>query len=231
MKFKLVLSLIFLVLSVTANFAQTELTIKKKSSMKIPGMPAMPAMPPGMPNPMDSMNNRKSTVYIKGSRMRTDTKVKAGDKAPMILTTIIQCDKQRHIQFTSKKKKYYVESTNAPTSVNVKSSTKGGFVTVTGSVTDTGERAKLFGYDARHLKETITFTPSKDACMKQPMQIDIEGWYSVGFGFEIVVIVDDLAFFIAQPESNDDAMNRRDAARFVAPLKGSMREINPDSMS
>lgn len=146
--------------------------------MKIPGMPVMPQMPLGMPNPMESMENRKSTVYIKGSRMRTDLKVKAGDKAPTILTNIVQCDKQRRIHFTSKKKKYYIESTSAPTLAGVKNSSKGGNVTVTGSVIDTGERAKLFGYDARHLKETIIFTPSKNACMKQPMQIDIEGWYA-----------------------------------------------------
>ncbi len=168
----------FLVFCVSANFAQTELTIKKKSSMKIPGM-EMPAMPPGMKNPMESMENRKSTVYIKGARMRTDMDAKSPDgRGRMNYTTIVQCDKQRYVQFTSKKKKYYVESTTAPTSVSIKSSKKGGYVTVTGSVTDTGERAKLFGYDAKHLKETITFTPSKDACMKETMKIETEGWYA-----------------------------------------------------
>jgi hypothetical protein len=179
MKFKLFLCLMVLIFGFSANFAQTELTIRKKSSMKIPGMPAMPQMPAGMPNPMDSLENRKSTVYIKGPRMRTDMNIKSTDgKAPMLLTTIIQCDKQRRFQFNNKKKKYYVESTSAPTSANVKNANKGGYITVTGSVNDTGERAKLFGYDARHLKETITFTPSKNACMKQSMQIEIEGWYA-----------------------------------------------------
>lgn len=179
MKFNLVLSLMVLTLFVSANFAQTEITIKKKSSMKIPGMPAMPTLPPGMSNPMESMENRKSTVYIKGARMRTDMNLKSPDgKGPMTFTTIVQCDKQRRVQFSNKKKKYYLESTSAPTSAEVKNSTKGGYVTVNGSVTDTGERAKLFGYEARHLKETITFTPSKNACMKEPMQIETEGWYA-----------------------------------------------------
>ncbi len=179
MKFKSALSILFLTFCVSINFAQTNLTIKKKSSMKMPGMPEMPAMPPGMKNPMDSMENRKSTVFIKGSRMRTDMSVKSSDgKGPMIFTNIVQCDKQRTISFSNKKKKYFLDPMAAPTSASVKNSRKGGYVTVTGSVTDTGERAKLFGYDARHLKEIITFTPSKNACMKDKMQIEIEGWYA-----------------------------------------------------
>ena len=181
MKFKLVLGLMFLVFCMSANFAQTQLTIKKKSSMKIAGLPEMPKMPAGTANPMDSMNNRKSTVYIKGSRMRSDLAVKDySTKKDLIMSTIVQCDKQRQIQFNSKKKKYFVDPIAAPASKTTKNSTKGGYVTVTvtGSVTDTGERAKLFGYDARHLKQTITFTPSKNACMKDAMQIEMEGWYA-----------------------------------------------------
>jgi hypothetical protein len=167
-----------LALNFTA-LAQTNLTIKKKSSMKIPGMPEMPKLPPGMKNPLDSMNNRKSTVYIKGSRMRTDISIDKHDgKAPLILTDIIQCDKQRVVKFDSKKKDYQVEPLAAPSSAKNKNSTKGGYVTVTGSVTDKGERATLFGYDAKHLKEIIIFTPSKNACMKDKMQIEIEGWYA-----------------------------------------------------
>jgi hypothetical protein len=135
---------ILLTLNFTAS-AQTNLTIKKKSSMKFPGMPEMPKLPPGMKNPMDEMQNRKSTVYIKGARMRTDMSVNQQDgKAPTILTNIYQTDKKQMISFSSKKKKYFVDSIIPPTSAAAKNSKKGGFVTVTGSVTDTGERAKLF---------------------------------------------------------------------------------------
>jgi hypothetical protein len=182
MKFKLVLGLMFLVLCVSANSAQTELTIKKKTSIKIPGMPAMPQLPEGMKSPLAGLDNRKSVVYIKGSRMRDETKFqgqkKSGGKETVTQTTIVQCDKQHRIQFTSKKRKYYLEPLSGETSATVKNAKKGGYVTVTGSVTDTGERAKLFGYDARHLKETITITPSKDVCQKEKMQIEIEGWYA-----------------------------------------------------
>ncbi|NJM53361.1 MAG: hypothetical protein HC846_08180 [Blastocatellia bacterium] len=68
MKYKLALSLLVLMLFGSANFAQTELTIKKKTSMKIPGMESM-QMPAGTKSPFEP---RTSTVYIKGARMRSD---------------------------------------------------------------------------------------------------------------------------------------------------------------
>ncbi len=174
----LIICTILLTLNFTAS-AQTGLTIKKKSSMKFPGMPEMPKMPPGMKNPMDAMNNRKSTVYIKGSRMRTDMIVDQQDgKAPTIFTNINQTDKKQMISYSSKEKKYYVTSIIPPTSENTKNAKKGGVVTVTGSVTDTGERATLFGFKARHLKETVTMTPSKGACMKETIRYEVEGWYA-----------------------------------------------------
>ncbi|NJM53362.1 MAG: hypothetical protein HC846_08185 [Blastocatellia bacterium] len=49
---------------------------------------------------------------------------------------------------------------------------------MTGSVTDKGNRAKLFGYDAKHLKQTLTITPSKGACMKEAITVESEGWYA-----------------------------------------------------
>ena len=169
---------ILLALSFTAS-AQTNLTIKKKSSMKFPGMPEMPKLPPGMKNPLDAMNNRKSTVYIKGSRMRTDMLVDQQDgKAPTIFTNINQTDKKQMISYSSKEKKYYVTSIIPPTSETTKNAKKGGVVTVIGSVTDTGERATLFGFKARHLKETVTMTPTKGACMKETIQYEVEGWYA-----------------------------------------------------
>lgn len=176
----LVVCIFFTGLSIAA---QTEIQIKKTMSMKIPGMPAMPA---GMANPLQ---NRISKEYIKGSRIRTDStfdmQTKTGLKK-VTHTTIQQCDKQRRINFNTKNKKYFVEpmsgqaqrsSSGAAASGGSKGNKDGGVVTIVGTVTDTGERAKLFGYNAKHLKQTITMTPSKDACQKQAMKIDIDGWY------------------------------------------------------
>ena len=179
MKLKITIGLLLSFALIPAVFAQTEVTIRKKTSMKIPGMPDMSNMPGGMANPL---KDRTSVVYIKGGRMRTDSKFeqpkRMGGKETVTQTSIVQCDRKQAVTYNTKKKKYYVEPLNGPTSASTKNSKKGGYVTVTGGVTDTGERAKLFGYDARHLKETYTMTPSKNACQKQTMSIEIEGWYA-----------------------------------------------------
>ena len=173
---RLSLCLLVLAFGGATCFAQeSDIQIKKKTSFKIPGMPALP-MGGG-----NNLENRPSTVSIKGSRMRTDMQYKkqkmTGGKETVAQTFITQCDRQRNISFNSKKKKYFVEPIAGQTSENVKSARKGGFVTMTGSVTDTGERAKLFGYEAKHLKQSFTITPGKDACQKDVLKVEIDGWY------------------------------------------------------
>lgn len=182
MKFKIGLSLVVLMLFVSANFAQTELTIKKKTSMKIPGMEEMPKMPAGAKNPLEP---RTSTVYIKGARMRTDSQMQVpkismfgGGMKTVTFTNIVQCDKQRTVTFNSDKKKYYQDSFGGASVQDVQKLKKGGYVTMSGSVTDTGNRAKLFGYEAKHLKQTFTITPSANACMKEAITVESEGWYA-----------------------------------------------------
>lgn len=157
--------------------AQNELTIKRKMSMKVPGMPAMPM---GMANPFP---DRRSVEYIKGgnkrSDMESDERTKMGKKQRVTYTNITQCAKQRRIIYNTKKKAYY----NEPMAGGVASSdlkgsrSSGSKVIMTGVVTDTGERAKLFGYDARHLKQTYTITPGPGSCQKETIKMDIDGWY------------------------------------------------------
>lgn len=165
----------------SANFAQTELTIKKKTSMKMPGMEAM-KMPAGTKSPLEP---HTSTVYIKGARMRTDSQMQVpkigvfgGGMKTVTFTEIMQCDKQRIVSFNSDKKKYHQDSLGGPSVQDVQKLKKSGYVTMTGSVTDTGNRAKLFGYDAKHLKQTLTITPSKNACLKETLTVESEGWYA-----------------------------------------------------
>jgi hypothetical protein len=42
---------------------------------------------------------------------------------------------------------------------------------------DTGERKEMFGYTARHLKQTMTSEASPDACNPSNMKIERDGWY------------------------------------------------------
>ncbi len=54
---------------------------------------------------------------------------------------------------------------------------KGGVVTITTTITDTLERQKMFGYDARHVKTIVVkqFTPT--ACDKAPYKLEMDAWY------------------------------------------------------
>lgn len=173
MKRKIFVSVFVLLAFGASCFAQNAVQIKKKSSFKIPGMPMIPGT--------EQLENRPAVVYIKGARMRTDTTYKkrklTGGKETVTQTGIQQCDKQRLITFNDKKKKYFLEPMSGQTSDNVKNARKGGAVTMVGSVTDTGERAKLFGYEAKHLKQSYTITPGRDACQKETLKVEIDGWY------------------------------------------------------
>ena len=88
MKFRFVLLLsALMILGVSAN-GQNDLTIKRKTSMKIPGMPAMPM---GMANPFPE---RRSIEYVKGGNKRSDMeseeRTKMGKKQRVTYTTITQ---------------------------------------------------------------------------------------------------------------------------------------------
>ena len=177
MRLNFILVALLIVLFSSAAFAQTDLTIKRKTSMKIPGMPAMPM---GMANPFP---DRRSVEYIKAGNKRSDMeseeRTMTGKKRRVTYTNITQCAKQRRITFNTKKKAYYNEPmAGGVSSADVKGSrSSGGKIIMSGVVTDTGERAKLFGYDARHLKQTYTITPGPGSCQKETIKIDIDGWY------------------------------------------------------
>lgn len=181
MKFKLVLGFIISALFVSVSFAQTDIQIKKKTSRTMPGMEKIPTgqMAPEAAAALKKINDTQTTVYLRNSQMRTD--VTGNMLKPMggfesfTSSTVIQCDKQRITTFDTKSKKYYQYSMNGQTSSDAKSR---GSVSITGSVTDTGERAKLFGYDARRLKQTYLFTPAGNSCLKGKMQMEVDGWYA-----------------------------------------------------
>jgi hypothetical protein len=55
---------------------------------------------------------------------------------------------------------------------------KGGVVTITRNVSDTGERQDMFGYKARHIKTTMAMESSPDACNQSHTKIETDGWYA-----------------------------------------------------
>jgi hypothetical protein len=137
----------------------------------------------------------ESTRSIKGARERTEQKMEMSDPAmadfmPQI-ATITQCDLKRRIQVNDRKQLYYMEPFETPeTEVLPGRPTrpaqpvanapvrKGGTMTMTYSVRDTGERRMMFGLQARHIITTQEMETSVDSC-NGPIKskIEYDGWY------------------------------------------------------
>ncbi|MCY7345370.1 MAG: hypothetical protein LH614_04045 [Pyrinomonadaceae bacterium] len=129
----------------------------------------------------------EQTRMVKGARERRETKIvvseEAGDFMPNI-ATITQCDLRRTLQVNDRKKLYTADpfnddasSVSAPKTVT--KTIKGGTVTITYTITDTGERREMFGLTARHLKVLQIIESSADSCGgagKSKMETD--GWYA-----------------------------------------------------
>ena len=128
----------------------------------------------------------QSTTYIKGARQRNEMATGYGPS----MVSVMQCDLKRTIQINDSARKYMItpmsggESTgaaqsNSPGSVPTTAApvTAGGIVTYITNTTDTGERKEMFGFTARHLKSSFSMEPSPDACLKDKMRIERDGWY------------------------------------------------------
>jgi len=160
------LALVIFLLTASAAFAQN---YKVRQTMSLNGQ------------------QTETTVYVKGVRKRTEGggfMGMGGDVA-----TVEQCDLKQNLKISDKKKQYAVEpyaigeatgepgrpaagpQTKAPT-------TKGGTITYVSNITDTGERKTMFGVTARHVKTSMSVEASADACAKNDMKMETDGWYT-----------------------------------------------------
>lgn len=128
----------------------------------------------------------EGTMYIKGARHRSNQSYGPGFE----MVIITQCDLKRSVQINDKSRTYMVsplvsESSSttpatgqpSPNSTRPTTTRRGGIVTYTSTITDTGERKKMFGYTARHIKTSLTVESSPDACNQSPMRMETDGWY------------------------------------------------------
>jgi len=133
-----------------------------------------------------SMNGQtmSSTVFVKGSRKRTETSGMMGMGADV--ANIEQCDLKRNVKVNDTKKMYFVEpfATDVDTPAGPAAAPaptgkveKGGTITITSAITDTGERKQMYGLTARHIKTMMTMQSSPDACSQQNMTMESDGWY------------------------------------------------------
>lgn len=119
---------------------------------------------------------------IKGARERS---VNQGPNGSTI--TLRQCDLKRTLTLNEQAQTYLVSSDpqdeNAARAAALatgalSAETSGGKITVTTTVTDTGERRVMYGYPARHLKAKVVQEPSPEACSQVRQSFDIDGWFA-----------------------------------------------------
>lgn len=130
-------------------------------------------------------NTFDATTLMKGKRERSEQ-----DMGGMKMITIRQCDLKRTIRLNPMTEMYIIDSWADDTSLtetsNVTSPSgdsnqvvrKGGLVTITITMRDTGERKKMFGYTARRIISSIESQSSADSCNGASFnKMEREGWY------------------------------------------------------
>ncbi|HEU4390101.1 MAG TPA: hypothetical protein VFV34_20025, partial [Blastocatellia bacterium] len=138
----------------------------------------------------------EGTTYIKGQRQRSSQNFGGFE---MVMLT--QCDLKRTVQINDNAKTYLItpldQSTPAREPAAKESSResqptrtrKGGVVTYTTTINDTGERKKMFGYNARHITTQMSAESSPDACNQTKMRMETDGWY-IDFEFSFDCNID-----------------------------------------
>ena len=134
----------------------------------------------------------ETVMYVRGSRMRSEMA-----STGMSMSTVRQCDLHRTIMINDKTRKYFIAADGAdaatgdggmaPAMANVNvartETRRGGVVTLTNTIIDTGERKQMFGFTARRIKTSTVKQASPDACDKGNNKIETDGWY-IDFEFE-----------------------------------------------
>jgi len=175
----------------------------------------------------------ETTKMIKGSRQRTEQKNSAAGAMDFTsqVATIEQCDLRRNVMINDKKKAYYVEpfpeEMTAPTPSTRPTNTqtkRGGTVTMTYNVTDTGEKKQMFGLTARHLKVLMESETSADSCggaSKSKMEID--GWYAdFSAEFSCPYDVPDMPYQATKPDCRDRVIFKGNRGKTGFLLEGTM---------
>lgn len=123
-----------------------------------------------------------SESSIKGARERTVTQTPNGNTI-----TLRECDLKRTLTLNEQAQTYLVtpdaQDENAVKAAALatgqpEAEASGGRVVLTTTVTDTGERKTMYGYQARHLKAKVVQEPSQDACTKVRQVFQIDGWFA-----------------------------------------------------
>ena len=135
-------------------------------------------------------HSTESTVYIKGSRERTEMSFGGHGGA----VSIMQCDQKRMVTVMGDRCTVISMGgeSSCPAMPDMRAMgrnggmgegeptpvAKGGVVTISRTATDTGERQEMFGYKARHIRSSMMMESTPDACNQSHMKMEIDGWYA-----------------------------------------------------
>lgn len=183
-----------------------------------------------------SGQSMEMTTMLKGARERSEMKLGFGRD----IINITQCDLRRTLQISDSAKKYLVtpmdseDSTPAgavPSSRPSEPTTRGGVITYTTSAVDTGERKEMFGFQARHVKTSMSIESSPDACSPIKQRMEMDGWYiDLSFGLNCDRgRAPEMNRMPAQGGCRDRIrFNRQGAARTGYPLQETTTMYGPD---
>jgi hypothetical protein len=157
----------------------------------------------------------ESEVAIKGQRQRTEMEMAPGMKTVQIM----QCDLKRTLQVSDATRKYTVtplgggdateasgpSATPAPSTPGV--ARRGGVVTYVTTLTDTGERKQVFGFTARRIKSSMRVEASADACQKDGVNMETDGWY-IDFDFQFSCPMDRPQAMTQMPQRPDGCQDQ-----------------------
>jgi hypothetical protein len=190
---KLVGSLLALLIACSAS-AQTP-PPKPKVTKKPPvaAKPAVktadpaPAPAPAPPPPPQDLKIR--TKYVTGAQVSENTTYMKGARQRFEfpgITLVAQCDLNRNLELHDATKHFMIVSTQTPAAPTAATGSaiaepapqKGGVVNEAITLTDTGERKQMFGFEARHIKTLIVRQPGPNACDAKATRVETDGWYA-----------------------------------------------------
>jgi hypothetical protein len=164
---------------------------KKPAVAKPVGKTAEAVPAPAPPPPPKDLKIR--TTYVHGAQLSENTTYFRGTRQRFEfpgITLITQCDLKRSLQLNDATKQFMVVSSEVPAAAPAAASPlpanpaaapaapKGGVITEVVTLTDTGDRKSLFGFEARHIKTVITRTPGANACETTTTRVETDGWYA-----------------------------------------------------
>lgn len=131
---------------------------------------------------------QERAIWVKGPRERWETGFSDPQIAAMmpVIAEVKQCDLRQTVKINDRNRKYFIvpfsdrdDNPLPPEQPSTKTVVrKGGSVSWSYVLRDTGERRQMFGFAAKHLIVTQTVESSKDSCNGQSkMTIEEDGWF------------------------------------------------------